>query len=148
MKSDAEIVKQKARQLLIEKDEELERMRGNKAGTPSGGQGQSMSPSKEFAQQDSRQRVGSGEPDSGASTFNEGAHLPRIIEADNTSMMMDSSPTKTPGGGALGMLPKGLDTDYVRNILLKYLEYMASGENEKEALTLEKVLFTVLNASP
>lgn len=107
-----------------------------------------MSPSKEFAQHDSRQRVGSGEPDSGASTFNEGAHLPRIIEADNTSMMMDSSPTKTSGGGPLVMLPKGLDTDYVRNILLKYLEYMASGENEKEALTLEKVLFTVLNASP
>jgi len=45
-------------------------------------------------------------------------------------------------------LPPGLDVDYVRNILLKYLEYMASGENEKEALTLEKVLFTVLNASP
>ena len=35
----------------------------------------------------------------------------------------------------------------MRNILLKYLEYMASGENEKEALTLEKVLFTVLNAT-
>jgi len=153
MKSDAEIVKQKARQLLIEKDEELERMRANKAGTPSGGQlgGQSMSPSKEFGQHDSRQRVGSGEPDSGASTFNESssAHLTRIIEADNTSMMIDSSPTKTSGGdGPLVMLPKGLDTDYVRNILLKYLEYMASGENEKEALTLEKVLFTVLNASP
>ena len=46
------------------------------------------------------------------------------------------------------MLPRGLDVDYVRNILLKYLEYMASGENEKMALTLEKVLFTVLNASP
>ena len=46
------------------------------------------------------------------------------------------------------MLPRGLDIDYVRNILLKYLEYMASGLNEKEALTLEKVLFTVLNASP
>ena len=46
------------------------------------------------------------------------------------------------------MLPKGLDVDYVKNILLRYLEYMASGENEKEALTLEKVLFTVLNANP
>ena len=45
------------------------------------------------------------------------------------------------------MLPKGLDVDYVRNILLRYLVYMASGENEKEALTLEKVLFTVLNAN-
>ena len=45
------------------------------------------------------------------------------------------------------VLPRGLDVDYVRNILLKYLEYMASGENEKEALTLEKVLFSVLDAS-
>jgi len=32
MKSDAEIVKQKARQMLIEKDEELERMRASKGG--------------------------------------------------------------------------------------------------------------------
>ena len=46
-----------------------------------------------------------------------------------------------------GILPPGLDRDYVRNILLKYLEYMACGE-EKEALTLEKVLFTVLEATP
>ena len=35
----------------------------------------------------------------------------------------------------------------MRNILLKYLEYMACGE-EKEALTLEKVLFTVLEVTP
>ena len=46
-----------------------------------------------------------------------------------------------------GILPPGLDRDYVRNILLKYLEYMACGE-EKEALTLEKVLFTVLEVTP
>ena len=46
------------------------------------------------------------------------------------------------------VLPAGLDVDYVRVTLLKYLEYMASGENEREALTLEKVLFTVLNATP
>ena len=45
-------------------------------------------------------------------------------------------------------MPAGLDVEYVRRILLKYLEYLATGENEKEALTLEKVLFTVLNASP
>ena len=44
-------------------------------------------------------------------------------------------------------MPPGLDRDYVRNILLKYLEYMACGE-EKEALTLEKVLFTVLEVTP
>ena len=46
------------------------------------------------------------------------------------------------------ILPAGLDVEYVRSILLKYLEYLATGENEKEALTLEKVLFTVLKASP
>lgn len=40
-----------------------------------------------------------------------------------------------------------MDIDYLRNILVKYLEYIATGE-EKEAMTLEKVLFTVLNASP
>jgi len=62
------------------------------------------------------------------------------MEADNSQMMEPQTPS-TP------MLPKGLDVDYVRNILLRYLVYMASGENEKEALTLEKVLFTVLNAN-
>jgi hypothetical protein len=39
-----------------------------------------------------------------------------------------------------------VDKDYVKNILIKYLEYLASGE-EKEAMTLEKVLFTVLSAT-
>lgn len=39
-----------------------------------------------------------------------------------------------------------VDIDYLRNILIKYLEYIATGE-EKEAMTLEKVLFTVLNAN-
>lgn len=41
---------------------------------------------------------------------------------------------------------ESVDVDYLRNILIKYLEYIATGE-EKEAMTLEKVLFTVLNAS-
>ena len=39
-----------------------------------------------------------------------------------------------------------LNQDYVKNVFVKYLEYMASGI-EKEALTLEKVLFTVLKAN-
>jgi hypothetical protein len=39
-----------------------------------------------------------------------------------------------------------LNTDYLKNVFIKYLEYMANG-NEKEALTLEKVLFTVLQAN-
>ena len=37
-----------------------------------------------------------------------------------------------------------IDKQYIRITLLKYLEYMAAG-NEKEAMTLEKVLFTVLS---
>jgi hypothetical protein len=41
---------------------------------------------------------------------------------------------------------ESVDVDYLRNILIKYLEYIATGE-EKEAMTLEKVLFTVLNAN-
>ena len=32
---------------------------------------------------------------------------------------------------------------YIKNILVKYLEYQANGE-EKEAMLMEKVLFTVL----
>lgn len=34
----------------------------------------------------------------------------------------------------------------MKNVFIKYLEYLANA-NEKEALTLEKVLFTVLQAS-
>jgi hypothetical protein len=43
--------------------------------------------------------------------------------------------------------PKNSDVDssYLKLTLIKYLEYMAQG-NEKEALCLEKVLFTVLDA--
>lgn len=41
---------------------------------------------------------------------------------------------------------ESVDVDYLRNILIKYLEYIATGE-EKEAMTLEKVLFTVVNAN-
>ena len=39
-----------------------------------------------------------------------------------------------------------LDKSFIRNILFKYLEYTSAGE-EKEALQLEKVLFTVLEAT-
>jgi len=43
---------------------------------------------------------------------------------------------------------KALDAEYLKIILLKYLEFMASGEKLQEALTLEKVLFSMLEASP
>lgn len=36
--------------------------------------------------------------------------------------------------------------DYIKNVFIKYLEYLANA-NEKEALTMEKVLFTVLQAT-
>ena len=39
-----------------------------------------------------------------------------------------------------------LNVDYIKNVFIKYLEYQANS-NEKEALTLEKVLFTVLQAN-
>lgn len=47
-----------------------------------------------------------------------------------------TEPTKAP-----------LDAEYLKVILLKYLEFMASGEKLHEALTLEKVLFSMLEAS-
>lgn len=37
-----------------------------------------------------------------------------------------------------------IDREYLRSVLIRYLEYMATGE-EKEAMTLERVLFTVLD---
>ena len=39
-----------------------------------------------------------------------------------------------------------LNIDYIKNVFIKYLEYLANS-NEKEASTLEKVLFTVLKAT-
>lgn len=47
VKSDAEIIKQKARQMLIEKDQELERMRGNKGGNAAGQKNSQSSPLKD-----------------------------------------------------------------------------------------------------
>lgn len=87
MKSDAEIVKQKARQMLIDKDEELERMRlsknaSNSQSTSATGGKTMISPGKDA--NTSNSRVDS-QPDSGASTFSEGI-VSAVIEADNTSM--------------------------------------------------------------
>ena len=86
VKSDAEIVKQKARQMLIDKDQELERMRGNKNNA-------SPSPHKDGAQESAARD--NNQPDSGASTFQEGTTLmpQSIMEADNSSSMMDQSNT-------------------------------------------------------
>lgn len=62
-----------------------------------------------------------------------------------------SSPQKTPAFQNVPLGPevppqgKQLNLDYIKNVFIKYLEYQASA-NEKEALTLEKVLFTALQA--
>lgn len=45
-----------------------------------------------------------------------------------------------------GLHLQPLDKSFIRNILFKYLEYTSAGE-EKEALQLERVLFTVLEAT-
>lgn len=62
-------------------------------------------------------------------------------------MKTPSKDLKTDSQFFQGILPNQMDKSYVRHILFKYLEYMSTGE-EKEALTLEKVLFTVLEATP
>lgn len=46
------------------------------------------------------------------------------------------------GGGR----KEALNIDYIKNVFIKYLEYLANA-NDKEATTLEKVLFTVLKAT-
>lgn len=68
-------------------------------------------------------------------------------------MYENGSPSKKQAGpGAFITVPldhqptpgeKQLNLDYIKNVFIKYLEYQANS-NEKEALTLEKVLFTVL----
>ena len=89
VKSDAEIIKQKARQMLIDKDEELERMRSNKNGGNSAGQAvhgqKNSSPLKDA--QDSAAAQSNNQPDSGASTFQEGTAHQNVMEADNSQMM-------------------------------------------------------------
>ena len=51
------------------------------------------------------------------------------------------------GMGINGTSPAEKTTgDYIKNVFIKYLEYQATA-NEKEAQTLEKVLFTVLKVT-
>lgn len=78
--------------------------------------------------------------DSGASNFQ---------ESMETLMPSKPTPGKQQIGDKLlqGLHLQPLDKSFIRNILFKYLEYTSTGE-EKEALQLEKVLFTVLDATP
>jgi hypothetical protein len=64
---------------------------------------------------------------------------PREVEAKPEAPL-------NPGKLLVGPVTQKLNTDYIKNVFIKYLEYQANG-NEKEALTLEKVLFTVLSAN-
>jgi len=48
--------------------------------------------------------------------------------ADNSQLIVDTNAQPSASSNQC-LLPAGLDVDYVRNILLKYLEYMASGDN-------------------
>lgn len=89
MKSDAEIVKQKARQMLIEKDEDLERMRSNKA---SGGQqahnSSYVSPGKNV--NFLRPSENLSETGDSGSLMSE-VMVESVMEADNSQLMMDTS---------------------------------------------------------
>lgn len=78
-------------------------------------------------------------------------------KADQTANVARSDNLSSPSKTGFQNVPLGIDTikvpgekqlnlDYIKNVFLKYLEYLANA-NEKEALTLEKVLFTVLQAN-
>ena len=81
MKSDAEIVKQKARQMLIQKDEELERMRANKGGQQANGQNASNAT---FSRNEDQPESG----DSGS--FVSDSMLETVTEADNSQALNKS----------------------------------------------------------
>lgn len=105
--------------MLVEKEDEISRLKGKAQNNPKKQDDEDLE-----VQLIEEEKQTSDQPDSGASK--------QEANLDNIQLQ--------------GILPPGLDKDYVRTTLLKYLEYMATGE-EKEALTLEKVLFTVLEVS-
>ena len=69
------------------------------------------------------------------------------IPADSGASQEQSQMTKDEVPQYVVPASSGVDRDYIKNILVKYLEYQAKGD-QKEAMTLEKVLFTVLDANP
>ena len=69
--------------------------------------------------------------------------------ADEISQLQKQPQKQADSGSASQQnISNNISADYVKNILLKYLEFMATGENMKEALTIEKVLFSIVDATP
>jgi hypothetical protein len=64
--------------------------------------------------------------------------------ADNDSMPDSSRLSDLSQSSYLGDLADNTNKEYVKNVFIKYLLYMA-GKNHKELRTLEKVLFTILH---
>jgi len=63
------------------------------------------------------------------------------LEIDNSGIESDSSDDED--GKKSGSQIDNTSRAYIKNVLLKYLEYQADAQ-EKEAMMMEKVLFTVL----
>ncbi len=64
------------------------------------------------------------------------------LEIDNSGIESDSSDEEKKDGQQLDTTSRA----YIKNVLLKYLEYQADAQ-EKEAMMMEKVLFTVLKVA-
>ena len=67
---------------------------------------------------------------------------------NNSGIESDSSDDQIKAHAAIGRTQDKPNIDstsraYLKNVLMKYLEYQANGQ-EKESMTMEKVLFTVL----
>lgn len=84
-----------------------------------------------------------GRKNIGQTTIDESVIDASTPKKGSISLYHDSAEKQAINGG---QTPEHLNKDYVKNVFFKYLEYQANG-NEKEALTLEKVLFTVLKAT-
>ncbi|CDW85360.1 abc transporter family protein [Stylonychia lemnae] len=117
----------KAQQMLTSKDEELDKFKGRSNLTIeslqqlSSGQKNKNSPDSNKYHQNYYEENGY---ESSASTY-----MRRLQGQDKDKLSKET-----------------LNTDYIKNVFFKYLEYQAN-YNEKEAMTMEKVLFTVLKAS-
>ena len=127
LKQDCEIIKNKARQLLIEKDKEIGKIKAQRG-------------IKDVEESKKGLKDTGSMGDSGASNFQE------TTEIAGTKTTGNTLPADTQLFQGQGLHLHALDKSFVRNILFKYLEYSSAGE-EKEALQLEKVLFTVLEAT-
>lgn len=104
--------------MLISKEEELDKMKGRKA---------SVQIKQNSPESPVDQRAQSYDLDSGYESS--------VSVSLKKSMDFEKERIK-----------ETLNIDYIKNVFIKYLQYRAEN-NEKEAITMEKVLFTVLKAS-